>query len=190
MLRHVFDVVLVFNEGVSMDPALIGLFEPLGKVARVFIVEHDEDAVHTALFLRVLPVALVALGLGEELEQAELAPVAELVFVLPEALSSDSISWDGAISLKPGFGKLLVELAVIEILQRKPSTLDLLGVAELHALGEEKLFDVDVAGGNLLLLFLGVITKLLGFQLYQFELVNLSRKYKFKSSIWQTLIQT
>ena len=59
-----------------MDPVLVGLLESLGEVAGIFIVKNYEDTIHTAFLFGVLPVALVALGLWQVLEQTEPAPIA------------------------------------------------------------------------------------------------------------------
>ena len=92
VLWHVLNVVVVLDESVSIDSVVIGALEALNKLAVAFLVEDDENARQAALNLRHLPDTLEALRLGQVLEQAKLAPVTELVLVLPETVGTDTIS--------------------------------------------------------------------------------------------------
>ena len=96
MLGHVLNVVVVLDEGVSIDTVLISAFESLNELRWVLLVKNDKDSGNAALVLGDLPDTLKSLRLGQILEETEFAPIAQFVLVLPETVSSSAIGGDVA----------------------------------------------------------------------------------------------
>jgi len=117
-----------------MNAALERIFKAAGKYSRVFVVKHDVHTVESAAFFGCFPIALVPLRLRQVLEDSELAPVAEVVLVLPEALGSNALFGNATLLLEPVNWNARVELSVIVGLERQPASLDLFRVSEFNAL--------------------------------------------------------
>ena len=93
MSGHVFNVVVVPNEGVSIDSVLICFLEPLGKQSWVLLIEKDLDSEESTSLFGVLPETFKSLAPGKVLLYLDAAPVTEAVFVSPETLGTSSIGF-------------------------------------------------------------------------------------------------
>jgi hypothetical protein len=105
---------------------------------RVFFVEDNKDSVKTALFLGVFPETIVAFSFRAETCDSNSTPVAELVLVTPETLSSDTLF---SRVLAPRAGKSSVHLVVVISFKGKPATKNFLRVTVFNTRVEEQLFD-------------------------------------------------
>ena len=119
---------------------------PNNGIVRVFLIKDDKDTSKSALQLGDLPDALVALRLGQVLEESEFAPVAQVVLVLPQAVGANTLRWDHthAIAAEPVCGQTSVKVPVVEGLQRQPASWDLLRVSELGTGGNQEVTDVHI----------------------------------------------
>ena len=146
MLGHILDVIVVLDQSVGVDTVLVSVLEALDESLGVLLVEDDEDASQAALQLGDLPDTLIALRLAQILEQTELAPVAQLVLVLPEAVGTDT--FDGSVSCavleEPVLGEARVIIPVVIGLQREPAAWNLVGVPELSASLDQVVTNVHV----------------------------------------------
>ena len=146
MLGHVLDVIVVLDQSVGVDTVLVGVLEALDEGLGVLLIEDDEDASQAALQLGDLPDALIALRLAQILEQTELAPVTQLVLVLPEAVGTDTFDWSvaRAVLKEPVLGEARVIIPVVIGLQREPAAWNLVGVPELSSGLDQVVTDVHV----------------------------------------------
>lgn len=155
MLRHVLNVVAVLDEGVSMDSVLVGAFKALDKVTWVFLIEHDEDPSEADLLLRDLPDTFVSRRLRQVFEESDGAPIAQVVFVLPETVGANTFHWNytSTASFEPVLGKPGVEATVVEGVEGEPATLDLIRVPELDTGRDQVITDVHVLVLSLMVAF-------------------------------------
>lgn len=134
-----------------MHSVLVSTLETLHELLRIFFVENDENPSQTALFFGNFPVAFEALRLGQILEQAQFAPIAQLVLVLPEAVRADSLLGQGAFTAlaKPILGHTRVVRLIVVRFQGQPAARDLLRVPELGSSLNEELFNVHIFIGQI-----------------------------------------
>jgi len=112
---------------------LICTLETLNELLWILFVKNDEDSGKTALFLGNFPISLKALTFGQVLEKAEFAPVAQLVFVLPETVCADSLLGQGAFTAlaKPVLGQTRIVRLIVVRFERQPAAWNFFGVSEL-----------------------------------------------------------
>jgi hypothetical protein len=91
MLGHVLNVVAVLDESVSHNTLVERCLESFCENCRVFLVENDKYSVETTLFLSVFPETIISLGFRTESCDSNFTPVAKLVLVTPETLSSNTL---------------------------------------------------------------------------------------------------
>lgn len=92
MSRHVLNIIIVSNNGVSIDTSLIGFLEPLRKDSGIFFIEKKENSKKPAFFLCVLPETLEPFAFWKIFLDADFAPVAEAVFIPPKTLTANTLS--------------------------------------------------------------------------------------------------
>ena len=83
MLGHVVNVVIVFDQGISLTALLMSSGEATCEDLWVLVLEVDEDSCKADLLTSIFPETFIAVSLGKILHDAKLAPVAEAVFVFP-----------------------------------------------------------------------------------------------------------
>lgn len=132
---HVLNIVVVSYHRISIDSRHVSLFESFGKYSGIFFIEKKVNSIKAAFLLGVFPVTLVSLALKVLLDSAA-SPVAKSIFVLPEALSTNTLGdgIDVLCSFKPVRRSFGIKFLVIVRLKREPASLSLLGVSELYAL--------------------------------------------------------
>jgi len=130
MGRHVFDVVVVPNQRVSIGSAFRSLLKALGEYSGIFFVKQKENSEQAAFFLGVFPKSLEALALREPLLNADSAPVVKSVFIAPKTLTSCTLRlWLLRLVFTEPFNRFLsVKVTIVVGLERKPAANSLFGI--------------------------------------------------------------
>ena len=146
VLWHVLNIVTVLDKSVGIDTVLIGALEALDELFGLFLVKNDEDTSKTGLQLGDFPDTLVTLRFRQVLKKSELAPIAELILVLPKTVCTNTLGGDhaGSVAAEPVLGQTSVIVHVIEGLKGQPTAWNLVWVPELGIGGNQVIADVHI----------------------------------------------
>ena len=135
MLRHVFDVIIVLDKGISVDSLLVSCSEAAGEYSGVFFIKKDENTCKTNFFPGVLPKTFITISPGQVLHNSEFSPVAKTVLIFPKTLRTNAVAWGEASDCAyPGGRDSCVKLFVVISFEGKPATKHLLGISEFDSL--------------------------------------------------------
>lgn len=132
VLWHVLNVVAVLDESIGIDTVLISALEALDELLGLLLVKNDEDTSKAGLQLGDFPDTLITLRFRQVLEESELAPIAELILVLPKTVCADTFHGDhaGSVATEPVLGQTSVIVHVVEGLKGQPTTWNLVWIPE------------------------------------------------------------
>ena len=138
MRWHVFNVIVVLDQGISVNPACVRCLEPSHKDSRVFCIEENVNTVESAFLLGAFPVALISLRFRQEFGNLHPSPVAKAVLIFPETLSSRLLAFPFLGTLfsfcKPVQATASVKFSVVIGLKWKPTASDFVGISKLDIL--------------------------------------------------------
>lgn len=167
MRRHVLNIEVVLEHGVSHSSGVVGLLESHGELARVLIIKKNVDSGEAELVLGRDPVAFESLRFEQISLYLDITPEAVTINVLPKSLGTDLglfaplggllllSSLDlleclprlvGVLSVnsKPGSRSLGIHVLIVVGLQWEPTTRGFGGISKLNVHIEQELLDVKL----------------------------------------------